>query len=169
MSTPETEAIASQLCGHLRGIAHRGRGIPEGKFDFAFAPPAPSARTLVTHAYQWLVCDRQHVEQPDAAKHPRVPDAPQDQQALCDALLEETDRWQEMILSLTPEQLGEVRHQFNDPSDWSVRGILHHMYQNCVYKSGQLSYIYFALGLDGDAPYDAPFPNPIYEEVFGKE
>jgi hypothetical protein len=32
-------------------------------------------------------------------------------------------------------------------------------------KNGQLSTLYFALGLDGDAPYAAPFPNPIYAEL----
>ena len=166
MPTPETEWIARMLCGHLRQMVRNARQIPLGKFDFAYAPPAPTPRILVTHAYQWLVCDRQHIEEPDASKHPRVP-TPDGQAALCDALAEETDRWEAMILALTPEQLGEERHQFNDPSEWSVRGILHHMYQNCVYKNGQLSYLFFALGLDGDAPYDAPFPNPIYDEVFG--
>ena len=97
---------------------------------------------------------------------PPVP-TPDGQIALCDALAEETDRWEAMILSLTPEQLGEERHQFNDPGPWSIRGILHHMNQNCVYKNGQLSYLYFAMGLDGTDPYAAPFPNPIYDEVFG--
>ena len=168
MSTPETESIAAMLCGHLRGMVRNARAIPSEKFDFAYAVSAPTPRTLVTHAYQWLVCDRQHVEEPDASKHPRVP-APDGQAALCDALAEETDRWQEMILALTPEQLDEVRHQFNSPEDWSVRGILHHMYQNCVYKNGQLSYTFFALGLDGEEPYDAPFPNPTYDEVFGEK
>ena len=41
------------------------------------------------------------------------------------------------------------------------------MYQNCVYKSGQISMIYFALGLDGEGPYEADFPNPIYNMLFG--
>lgn len=168
MPITETESIARMLCGHLRQMVHHARAIPSEKFDFTFASPAPTPRTLVTHAYQWLVCDRQHVEEPDASKHPRVP-RPESQAALCDALAEETDRWEAMILALTPERLDEERHQFNDPENWSVRGILQHMCQNCVYKNGQLSYLFFALGLDGDAPYDAPFPNPIYEEVFGKE
>jgi hypothetical protein len=163
----ETETYARMLCGHLRQLVARAREIPLDKFDWAIAPPAPTARILVTHAYQWLVCDRQHIETPDASKHPRVPEPPEAQQALCDALSEETARWETLILSLTPGQLDEVRHQFNNPEDWSIRGILHHMCQNCVYKHGQLSTIYFALGLDGEEPYTAPFPNPIYDEVFG--
>lgn len=158
------------LCGHLRQLAGCARQIPADKFDWTYAPPAPTPRILVTHAWQWLVCDRQHIENPDASQHPRVPEPPADQQALCDTLDAETARWEQIILALTPEQLDEKRHQFNDTEwDWSVRGILHHMYQNCVYKNGQLSTIYFALGLDGDAPYDAPFPNPIYTEIFGEK
>lgn len=155
------------LCGHLYTIVERGRAIPTDKFDWAFALPAPTARTLVTHTWQWLVCDRQHIEMPDASAHPRVPDPPEDQQALCDALAAETDRWRSLTESLTPEKMDEPRHQFNDPRDWSIRGVLHHMYQNSVYKSGQISMIYFALGLDGEGLYEADFPNPIYDIVFG--
>lgn len=166
--TPETEACADVLCGHLRLMVHRARQIPPDKFDWTFASPAPTSRTLISHAYQWLVCDRQHIEEADAAKHPNVPDLPADQQALCDALAAETDRWQTLLASLTDERMAETRHQFNDTSyDWSVRGSVYHMIQNCIYKSGQLATIYFALGLDGTEPYSAPFPNPIYEEVFG--
>ncbi len=40
-----------------------------------------------------------------------------------------------------------------------------HMLQNCIYKHGQFSALYFALGLDSDAPYDALFPNPIYQKL----
>jgi hypothetical protein len=41
------------------------------------------------------------------------------------------------------------------------------MIQNTIYKHGQFSTLYFALGLDGTEPYSAPFPNPIYAEIFG--
>ena len=167
MSTPEISAIARMLCGHLYTIVERGRAIPADKFDYAFALPAPTARVLVTHTYQWLVCDRQHIEIPNASQHPRLPEPPPDQQTLCDLLAAETDRWKTLILELSPEQLDEVRHQFNDPRDWSIRSILHHMYQNSVYKSGQISMIYFALGLDGKGLYEADFPNPVYEMIFG--
>ncbi len=166
--TPETKACADILCNHLRGMVSRARLIPPDKFDWTFAPPAPTPRILVTHAWQWLVCDRQHLEQPDASLHPRVPDAPTDQQALCDALAAETDRWEQLLASLTDERMAETRQQFNDASwDWSVRGSVYHMVQNCIYKHGQLSTLFFALGLDGTEAYTAPFPNPIYDEVFG--
>lgn len=170
MATPENEAIAQMLCGHLRAMTKRAQQIPPEKFDWTFAPPAPTPRTLVTHAWQWLICDRYHIEEPDASLHPPVPDPPAEQAALCAALAEETDRWEALILAQTPAQMDEKRHQFNDKSwDWSVRGSIHHMYQNVVYKHGQLATIYFALGLDGTEPYAAPFPNPIYVEVFGAD
>ena len=166
----ENEGIAMMLCGHIRVMVRSARKIPADKFDWTYAPPAPTPRTLVTHAWQWLVCDRYHIEQPDASLHPRVPDPPDDQQALCDVLAAEADTWEKLILSLTPEQMAEKRHQFNETSwDWSVRGCLYHMLQNGIYKNGQLSTIFFALGLDGTEPYDAPFPNPIYAEIFGDD
>ena len=48
-----------------------------------------------------------------------------------------------------------------------MRGFVCHMIQNTIYKHGQFATIYFALGLDGTEPYNAPFPNPIYEQRFG--
>ena len=167
--TPETQACAQVLCSHLRQMVHEARQIPPDKFDWTFAPPAPTPRILVTHAWQWLVCDRQHIEEPDAGQHPRCPEPPADPQALCDALAAETDRWQTLLASLTDERMAEVRHQFNDRDyDWSVRGCVYHMVQNCIYKHGQFATVFFALGLDGTEPYSAPFPNPIYDEVFGE-
>lgn len=82
-----------------------------------------------------------------------------------------------MITSLTPSQLDETRHQFNDYES-SVRGFITHILQthilqNTIYKHGQLSTIYFALGLDGAEPYAAPFPNTFYamlrEETGGEK
>lgn len=159
---PENEAYVSLLCGHLGQMVRRLRQIPADRWDWTFAPPAPTPRILATHAWQWLICDRQHIAEPDACRHPRVPDPPADPSALCDALQEETDRWHSLLMSLTLEQLDEPRRQFNE-YEMPVRGFVCHMIQNCIYKHGQLATIYFALGLDGEEPYDAPFPNPIYE------
>ena len=49
----------------------------------------------------------------------------------------------------------------------NVRGFIAHMIQNVIYKHGQFATIFFALGMDGDGPYTAPFPNPIYKELLG--
>ena len=46
-----------------------------------------------------------------------------------------------------------------------MRGFVDHMIQNAIYKRGQFATLYFALGMDGIEPYDAPWPNPIYAEV----
>ncbi len=162
MALTENEIHIQTLCSHLHGMVHMLRKLPADQWDWTFAPPAPTPRILARHAWQWLTCDRQHIEEPDALKHAPIPDAPQDPTEMCDALQAETERWETMLRELTPEQMAEERHQFNSPSPWSVRGIVGHMVQHCIYKSGQLSTIYFALGHDGDAPYSAPFPGPIY-------
>lgn len=160
----ENQAYANLLCGHLQGMVYRLRQLTPAQWDWTPAPPAPTARFLATHAWQWLICDRRHIAEPDARKHPPVPDPPAAPAALCDALAEETERWRALILGLTPEQFGQERHQFND-YEMNVRDFVCHMIQNCIYKHGQFATLYFALGLDGDAPYDAPWPNPIYQAL----
>ena len=67
--TAETKLYADLLGSHLGSMVHDLRQLPEDKWDWTFAPPAPTPRILATHAWQWLVCDRQHIEEPDAAKH----------------------------------------------------------------------------------------------------
>lgn len=165
---PETAMNETLLCDHLHGIIYRLRRLAPSHWDFTFAPPAPTPRTLAAHTWQWLICDRHHIEEADAAKHSRIPDPPSDPQALCVALAAETQNWHALLRSLTPERLAEVRYQFNEPrAKMSVREFVAHALQNTVYKHGQLATIYFALGYDGSEPYSAPLPNPIYTERFG--
>ena len=162
--TSEVKNLFTNLRMHVRGMAYCLRQIPENKWDWTFAPPAPTPRILAAHTLSWLICDRQHIEQPDAMQHALVPDVPADPAAVCDALDAEIARWGLLLDRLTPEELDAPRAQFND-YPMTVRGFLGHIFQNSVYKSGQLSTLYFALGLDGEAPYDAPFPNPIYAQL----
>ena len=135
--------------------------MPPDRWDWQVEIAAPSARTLAEHTYQWLVCDRQHILQPNVSLHPDVPTPPQDPQAMCAVLQAEVDTWKEMILAMSPEYLAELRSQFGI-FEMNVCGFVCHMIQNCIYKHGQFSSIYFALGLDGTEPYSAPFPNSIY-------
>ena len=163
--TTENEAYASLLCDHLQVMARRLRQIPPDKWDWTPHIAAPTARILAAHAWQWLICDRRHIGEADALKHPRVPDPPSDPAAMCEALEEETRRWKALILDLSAEDLAAPRRQFNDEPPYNVRWFICHMIQNTIYKSGQLATLYFALGLDGVEPYTAPFPNPIYAEL----
>jgi len=158
----EQHAYAYLLCSHLRHMTERMRLVPEDKWDWSPAPAAPTTRILASHAWQWLVCDRQHILEPDARKHAPIPEPPNDPAAMCDLLAAETDTWEALILSLTTAQLDEPRSQFNQ-GEMGVRGFVCHMIQNCIYKHGQFATLFFALGLDGTEPYDAPFPNPIYQ------
>jgi hypothetical protein len=158
------QASADLLCGHLRDMIQRLRQLPDDKWDWTPDPAAPTARILAAHAFQWLICDRQHILESDARKHEFIPEPPADPAAMCDALAQETDRWEEMLLSLTEEQFAEPRFQFNQ-GETTVFGFVNHMIQNCIYKHGQFSTLYFALGLDGTEPYSAPFPNPYYQQL----
>ena len=160
----EIEAYAWMLCMHLDAMTHRLRLMPPDKWDWTPAPAAPTARTLASHAWQWLICDRQHIAERDVSKHARIPEPPSDPQAMCDALQEETKKWRTLILELTPERLDEERYQFLPENSLTVRWFVCHMIQNCIYKNGQFATLFFALGLDGTELYDAPFPNPIYEQ-----
>lgn len=162
--TPELKTLAWLLRMHVRDMVSRLREVPADKWDWTFAPPAPTSRILASHTWQWLICDRQHIEEPDARKHALVPNPPESQAALCDALNSEMDRWEELLARLTPEDLDAPRFQFNE-SPMTVRLFLGHIVQHCIYKNGQFSTLYYGLGLDGDAPYDAPFPNPIYADL----
>lgn len=154
---------ADNLCGHLRVMVRKLRKIPADRWDWTPDAAAPTARILAAHAWQWLICDRQHIEEPDVTKHALIPEPPADPDGMCDALSAEIDRWEEMLKGLSPEKLVEPRNQFQ----WgplNVGWFVMHMLQNCIYKHGQLSTLFFALRLDGDAPYDAPFPNRCYDE-----
>jgi len=162
--TQEAQTMCWILRMHVRAMPARLRQIPEDKWDWTFALPAPTPRILAAHAWQWLICDRQHIEEPDALKHAPVPEPPVQPSAMCDVLDAEISRWEALLPRLTSEDLDAPRRQFNG-YPMSVRTFIGHIVQNSIYKSGQLATIYYALGLDGVAPYDAPFPNPIYAQL----
>ena len=160
----ELNAWAYLLCGHIETFVGRLRQLPADRWDWSPNPAAPTARTLATHAYQWLECDRQHIREPDVSRHIPVTEAPADPDALCGLLAAEAPAWSALLAELTPEKLLEERSQFGSyPAN--IRWFIGHSTQNLIYKHGQFSEIYFALELDGSALYSAPFPNPIYDEM----
>jgi hypothetical protein len=147
-------------------MVRRLRQIPEDKWDWSPDPAAPTPRMLACHAWQWLISDRQHIRQPDARRHDRIPDPPADPASMCEALEAESRRWNELILSLSQQDLAAPRLHFNDDQR-DVRWFVCHMVDNTIYKSGQLATLYFALGLDGTDLYSAPLPNPEYDLLHG--
>jgi hypothetical protein len=160
----EAEANTFNLVGHLRSMARSLRKLKPEHWDFTFAPAAPTPRALAIHTWSWLRCDRQHIEQPDLSLHRPIPEPPSETEALCDALEAEANEWEVLLKRLTPEELLRVTPQFGR-GPMNVRGYVAHMVQNVIYKHGQFATIFFALGYDGDAPYNAPFPNPLYKEL----
>jgi hypothetical protein len=160
----ENEAYVELLCSHLSFFTDRLSGIPPDKWEWTPTVPAPSPRIIAEHTWHWLVADRQHLVEADVTKHNPVPDAPTDQKALCDAITVEKLQWHEILMSLTPEQFAEERFHFGT---WprNVRAMVVHIAQEVIYKHGQLSTLFFALGLDGDGPYIPPFPNEDYQRL----
>lgn len=101
----------------------------------------------------------------DPAQHVAIPDTPGDRLEMLELLESEKEAWRELIHSLDAKTLDEPRVLIDEHSR-SVRGFLYHMAQHIVSKSGQMTMLYFELGLDGGEPYDAPHPNRIF---FGGE
>src|SRR3569833_1424089 len=158
MPTPDFRSeYKEHLCGHVGYMANCLRKLPADKWDWAPHQAAPTPRILAKHTWQWLICDRQHILEPNPRKHDIIPDAPTDPDAMCDALVKEAKTWAELIDTLTPEQLYDPRTQFGQ-GDYNVLWFLGHILQNSIYKSGQLATLYFALEMDGSEPYDAPWP-----------
>lgn len=160
----ENEAYSELLCGHLLRFTRRLRAIPVEHWEWQPNPAVPSPRYLAQHAWLWLVSDRQHILEPDALRHSLVSDPPVAQAELCTLLDEETEEWRTLLRAMGPEQFAEVRLAFN----WrrvNVRWLVHHMCGNVIYKHGQLATLYFQLGLDGEAPYQAPLPQRDYDRL----
>jgi len=162
----ELEADAFNLLGHLRAMAGNLRKLTPEHWDWTYAPPAPTPRVIAIHTLAWLQCDRQHILNPDVTTHSPVPEPPTEPEEICRALEREADEWEHLLKRLTPNDLEGDRKQFGF-GPINVRGFVTHMVQNVIYKHGQFATLYFALGYDGDAPYEAPFPNPIYKEALG--
>ena len=137
-------------------------------WDWTPNPAAPTPRQVAVHAWQWLQCDRQHINNASLASHVDVAEPPETTAEFCDAFEAEILAWQELLQNLKPERLDERRGQFSDDGSLNVRWFILHMIQNVIYKHGQFSEVFFALGYDGDAPYTTYYPNPIYAEVRAK-
>jgi DinB superfamily len=165
---PEIDAQAKILLGHFRSMARRLRLLPEDKWDWSYSPPAPTPRILAAHALAWMQSDRQHIENPDAKTHRPIPEPPSEPNELCKAMEEEADALETLLKSLTLKDLDQIAYHFGIPdAKMDVREFIAHMIQNLIYKHGQFTTIFFALGLDGTEPYKASFPNDYYDQTLG--
>ena len=164
----ETQPYSSLMLPHLGMFIDRLRRVSSDKWRYQVTPAAPSPRQLAEHAWQWLVCDRQYITEPDVAKHTPPASPPDNQQAMCNLLEEEMAFWRKLLSSLAPEHLDDDREYLGD-SCVTVRDLICHMVQNVIYKHGELATIYFALGLDGTEPYTAPLPNTGHKEAIERK
>jgi hypothetical protein len=157
----EAEAYDDILQSHLNKIITRARTMSEDQWLWSPAPCAPTTAALVNHAWTWLVSDRlQILDQNVKVFCPEH--APASKDALVDALEIEAGEWNKMLTSMTSTYMDESRKNFG-VQDIDVRRLIAHMVQNVIYKSGQVSANFFALGLDGTEPYTAPFPKDVVE------
>ena len=162
----ELENYEALLIEHLEAMLRALRKMSAEHWDWSPHPAAPSARIIGVHTWQWLVCDRQHITEPDVLGHALVPDAPRDIHQFCDVFEQEILNWRHLLRSLEPSDLLKSRPQFGNPDDTqNIRAYIGHMVQNGIYKHGQLAELFYALQYDGSGPYAAPFPNPLYEEM----
>lgn len=168
--TPSTELESAEtlLMGHLESMLRGLRKLKPEHWDWTPDQAAPTPRTVSVHAWQWLMCDRQHIDEPDFTKHVKVAEPPEDTEQFCTAFQEEIENWRQLLRRLTPEDLAAPRYQFGETEyPMNVRYFIGHMVQNVIYKNGQFAEVFYALGYDGTGPYTAPFPNAIYDEVRG--
>ena len=157
----ELEAFELMTAGYVGSILRAARAIPAEKWNWSFSERTPTAREICEHTFAWLVCDRQQMTVPEASRHEPTPDPPADRDAMVALLENEAREWRKMVRSLTPDRLLEVREPWQGYPR-NLRSFLFHMGQNVVYKAGQIWMLAFELGVDGDGPYDAPYPNRFY-------
>lgn len=160
--TSEIEAYELFIAGYIGSIVRAGRGIPDDKWNWSFSERTPSAREICEHTYMWLFCDRQQMTEPDRAKHLPTADLPKDKESMLQLLHNEACIWQNLVRAMTPDQLNQELVPWEGEKR-TVRSFFFHMAQNIIYKSGQIRMIHFELGLDGDGPYKAPYPDLYYD------
>ena len=164
----EADSYSWLLRSHFDKIASRSNEMSEEQWLWRPTTPAPSARETVEHAWAWLISDRLHIENEVDMKTWRTPDPPQAKAAMVDEFEAEAARWSAMLDSMNDSTLDETRNRFGlQPA--TIRFLIQHMVQNVIYKSGQLSTLYFAQGLDGTEPFAAPLPNEIVDMIASGE
>lgn len=157
----ELEVFELMIADYVGSITRAARLIPDDKWNWSFSERTPTAREICEHTFAWLRCDRQQIMIPGWSLHQPTPDPPADRVHMIELLSEEAQEWRKLIKSIPPELLDEEREC--QPGDMRlVRSFLFHMGQNVIYKAGQIWMIAFELGLDGEGPYVAPYPNILY-------
>jgi hypothetical protein len=158
----ELELFEMMTADYVGSIVRAAKAIPDEKWNWSFSPMTPSAREICEHAFVWLWCDRQQLTVADRDLHRPTPDLPGGQEATISLLVGEAEEWRRMVRSLMPEVLSDLGVPWPGETR-TVRSFLFHAGQHIIYKAGQIWMLYFGLGLDGNAPYSAPYPNNIYE------
>lgn len=156
----ELDTFELMTAGYVGSILRAAKQIPVDKWNWSISERTPTAREVCEHAFVWLWCDRQQMTVLDRSLHRPTPDLPTDRESMISLLENEGKEWRRLVRSLTSEQLLEERETW-DGETRVMRSFLFHMAQHVVYKAGQIWMLAFEL--DGDGPYDAPYPNRYYD------
>jgi hypothetical protein len=157
----ELEVFEEMTAAYVGSLVRAARLIPDDKWNWSFSERTPTPREICEHTFAWLYCDRQQLTVSDRSRHRPTPDLPPDREAMIRLLHDEAGEWRRLVRSLTPDEMLR-EHETWDGQMRNVRAFLFHMGQNVIYKAGQIWMLCFELGLDGQGPYDAPWPNRIY-------
>ncbi len=158
----ELEMFEMMVVGFTGSLIRSATKIPHDKWNWSFSERTPTAREICEHAYVWLWCDRMQITRFGGNEPFPTPELPSDQDSMLAILKGEADAWRTLIRSFESRYLADQYQVFGEGDNRNLRGFLFHMGQHLIYKVGQLSVLFYDLGLDGPEPYAAICPNELY-------
>ncbi len=148
---------------HADNIIKRSEAMTHEQWTWRPAIPAPNSQETASHALAWMISDRMHLEEQPNLHSAKV-DIADNKNDLIEQFKREAEIWREWLSKADHRELNKKVKRFGI-FPMTKRFFVGHALQNLVYKSGQLSILYFAQGLDGDAPFNAPMPEQILETL----
>ena len=163
----ETELYGWLLEDYIRQMTARLNRFTDEQWVWHPSAPVPSAQTLATNALEWMICDRQHILEPDAQFHEPIPATSASRQEVVTALQAELKEWMRLFTQIRVEDLDAPRRQFNrlDADHQDVRWLMLHAINNIVLRLGEMSTLAHALGHDGTEAHKNLLPAECYARL----
>jgi len=164
---------------HAEHIIQRCEAMTDEQWNWRPSVPAPNARETASHALMWMISDRMHLEERTDV-HTAIVEVPNKKEELLQAFRSEVEVWRTWLTNADSRDLNKKVKRFGILPT-TKRFFVGHALQNLVYKSGQVSVLYFAQGLDGTEPFKAPsqqeilatlepfFMNPLIAAVIAED
>jgi hypothetical protein len=163
----ETELYSKLLESYISEMLEKLNLLSEDQWCWQPSPPVPSAQMLATNALEWMICDRQHINEPDAKFHDPIPPTPVERECVMERLSAELKEWVRLLSQIRVEDLEAPRRQFNrlDADDQNVRWMMLNAVDNVARRLGELTPLWLALGHGGADPYQNKLPHECYERL----